>query len=128
LPFQTNWKDRRPPDKVAKEFHERKGNAIGTYDVRYSTTPTPSSACNRAGGTLLLTENMSSGNSVVIRNPKILGGTPVFRGTRVPLQFLFDWLEKGRTLEQFLEEYPTVSREIAVGALELAQQLLVAQA
>ncbi|PYU44062.1 MAG: DUF433 domain-containing protein [Acidobacteria bacterium] len=56
------------------------------------------------------------------------GGTPVFRGTRVPLQLLFDSLERGHTLEEFVEGYPTVSREMAVAALEEAQQLLSAQA
>jgi uncharacterized protein (DUF433 family) len=71
---------------------------------------------------------MSSTNSVVVKNPNILGGTPVFRGTRVPLQLLFDSLERGHTLEQFLEGYPTVSREMAVAALQEAQQLLSAKA
>jgi uncharacterized protein (DUF433 family) len=71
---------------------------------------------------------MSSANSVVVKNPNILGGTPVFRGTRVPLQLLFDSLERGHTLEQFLQGYPTVSREVAVAALQEAQQLLSAKA
>jgi uncharacterized protein (DUF433 family) len=71
---------------------------------------------------------MSSGDSVIVKNPNILSGTPVFRGTRVPLQLLFDSLERGHTLEDFVEGYPTVSREMAVAALEEAQQLLSAQA
>jgi uncharacterized protein (DUF433 family) len=71
---------------------------------------------------------MSSTDSVVVRNPSILSGTPVFRGTRVPLQLLFDSLERGHTLEQFLEGYPTVSREMAIAALQEAQQLLSAKA
>jgi uncharacterized protein (DUF433 family) len=66
--------------------------------------------------------------SVIVKNPKILGGTPVFRGTRVPLQLLFDSLERGHTLEEFLAGYPTVSRELAIAALEEAQQLLSAKA
>jgi len=70
---------------------------------------------------------MSSTDSVVVKNPNILSGTPVFRGTRVPLQLLFDSLERGHTLEQFLEGYPTVSREMAVAALQEAQQLLSAK-
>ncbi len=53
---------------------------------------------------------------VIIKNPDILGGTPVFRGTRVPIQTLFDYLEGGETLEDFLEGFPTVSRESAVAA------------
>jgi len=66
--------------------------------------------------------------SVIVKNPRILGGTPVFRGTRVPLQLLFDSLERGHTLEEFLAGYPTVSRELAIAALEEAQQLLSAKA
>ena len=71
---------------------------------------------------------MNTRESVVVRNAKILGGTPVFRGTRVPLQLLFDSLERGHTLEEFLEGYPTVSREMAIAALEEAQQLLASKA
>jgi uncharacterized protein (DUF433 family) len=67
---------------------------------------------------------MSSGASIIIKNPKILAGTAVFRGTRVPLELLFDSLERGHTLEEFLEGYPTVSRAMAVAALEEAQRLL----
>jgi uncharacterized protein (DUF433 family) len=64
---------------------------------------------------------------VITKNPDILGGTPVFRGTRVPLQTLFDYLEGGETLEDFLEGFPTVSRESAVAALEEAKHLLLAR-
>ena len=71
---------------------------------------------------------MNSRESVVVRNLNILGGTPVFRGTRVPLQLLFESLERGHSLEEFLEGYPTVSREMAIAALEEAQQLLAAKA
>jgi len=70
---------------------------------------------------------MSPRDSVIVKNPNILSGTPVFRGTRVPLQLLFDSLER-HTLEQFLEGYPTVSRDMAVAALEEAQELLSAKA
>jgi uncharacterized protein (DUF433 family) len=55
---------------------------------------------------------------VIVKNPQILGGTPVFRGTRVPVQTLFDYLEGGETLESFLQGFPTVSREAALAALE----------
>jgi uncharacterized protein (DUF433 family) len=71
---------------------------------------------------------MSSRDSVIIKDPEILSGTPVFRGTRVPLQALFDSLEGGETLEEFLEGFPGVSREMAVAALEEAQQLLSSKA
>lgn len=62
---------------------------------------------------------------VIVKNPDILGGTPVFRGTRVPIQALFDYLEGGETLEDFLEGFPTVSREAAISALEEAKELLL---
>jgi uncharacterized protein (DUF433 family) len=55
-------------------------------------------------------------------------GVPVFRGTRVPVQNLFDYLEGGDTLEDFLKGFPTVSRALALGALEEAKQLLLASA
>jgi uncharacterized protein (DUF433 family) len=64
---------------------------------------------------------------VITKNPDVLGGTPVFRGTRVPIQTLFDYLEGGETLENFLEGFPTVSREMAVAALEEAKHLLLAR-
>jgi uncharacterized protein (DUF433 family) len=64
---------------------------------------------------------------VIVKNPAILGGTPAFRGTRVPVQVLFDYLEGGETLEDFLAGFPTVSRESAVAALEEAKQLLFAR-
>ena len=57
-----------------------------------------------------------------------MNGIPVFRGTRVPVQTLFEYLEGGETLEDFLEGFPTVSRALAVGALEEARQLLLTRA
>ena len=64
---------------------------------------------------------------VLTRDPEIMHGTPVFRGTRVPVQILFDYLEGGDTLEDFLEGFPTVSHEIAIRALEEAKHLLLAR-
>jgi uncharacterized protein (DUF433 family) len=66
-------------------------------------------------------------NEVIIKDPDILGGTPVFRGTRVPFQTLLDYLEGGQTLHEFLEDFPTVTREAAVHALEHAKSLVVSQ-
>ena len=57
----------------------------------------------------------------------ILGGTPVFRGTRIPFQALLDYLEGGETLDDFIDDFPTVSREAAISALELAKSVLVGQ-
>jgi uncharacterized protein (DUF433 family) len=64
---------------------------------------------------------------VIVKNPDILCGSPVFRGTRVPIQALFDYLEDGETLEDSLQGFPTVSREAAVAALEEAKHLLLAR-
>ena len=66
-------------------------------------------------------------NNVITRDPEVLGGTPVFCGTRVPFQALLDYLEGGETLEDFLEGFPSVSREAAVAALEEAKHLLLAR-
>ena len=58
-------------------------------------------------------------------NPKKMSGTAVFRGTRVPIQNLFDCLEDGETLVQFLEQFPTVTREQVSGVLELSKERLL---
>jgi len=73
---------------------------------------------------------MASGSSkmVVTVDPEILGGTPVFAGTRVPVKNLFDYLEAGDSLEVFLDAFPSVTRKQAVAALEMAREALVADA
>ena len=63
---------------------------------------------------------------VVNIDPEILGGTPVFRGTRVPIESLFDHLESGISLDEFLADFPSVQRHQAVELLELAEELLTA--
>jgi len=65
--------------------------------------------------------------SSIIRDANILGGEPVFRGTRVPFKILIEYLEGGETLDQFLEQYPSVSRELAIAAIEEARSSLVSQ-
>jgi len=65
-------------------------------------------------------------DSVIVRNQNILGGEPVFRNTRVPFQALLDYVEHGKTLDEFLEDFPTVSRTEAIAALEEAKELVVA--
>jgi len=65
--------------------------------------------------------------SVIVKNPEILGGVPVFVGTRVPFQALLDYLEGGQTLDEFLGDFPTVTREAAIAALEEAKALVFAQ-
>ncbi len=59
--------------------------------------------------------------SVIVQDPEIHSGEPVFRGTRVPFQTLLDYLEGGETLDEFLEQYPGVTRENAIAALEGAK-------
>jgi len=61
-------------------------------------------------------------DQVVDRDPEIMSGTPVFVGTRVPLYNLFDYLEAGDSLDKFLTSFPSVTREQAVAALELAKE------
>jgi uncharacterized protein (DUF433 family) len=65
--------------------------------------------------------------NAIIKDENILGGEPVFRGTRVPFEILIDYLEGGDTLGQFLEQYPSVSRELAIAAIEEARSSLVSQ-
>ena len=65
---------------------------------------------------------------IIHSDPKILSGTPVFAGTRVPVQSLFDYLEGGETLDEFLHQFPSVSREQAVAAIELARDSVLAGA
>jgi len=67
-------------------------------------------------------------SQVVQSNPDILGGTPVFVGTRVPVQSLFDHLEGGDALDEFLHQFPSVKREQAIAALDLARDSLLAGA
>lgn len=71
---------------------------------------------------------MSSDPSVVSRSPEVLGGTPVFAGTRVPIKTMMDYLEAGDSLDEFLRDFPTVSRDQAVAALRLAREALIPDA
>lgn len=60
-------------------------------------------------------------------DPEKMSGTPVFTGTRVPIKHLFDYLEGGDTLEIFLDDFPTVTREQVLGVLELSRETLLSQ-
>ena len=71
---------------------------------------------------------MATLESVVHRDPEILGGTAVFVGTRVPVKNLLDYLAAGDSLDHFLDDFPSVSREQAVAVLEIARDLLTAGA
>lgn len=67
-------------------------------------------------------------NSIIRSDPKILSGAPVFVGTRVPVQSLFDYIEGGETLDEFLHQFPSVSRAQAIAAIELARDSVLAGA
>jgi uncharacterized protein (DUF433 family) len=71
---------------------------------------------------------MPTTTDVVHIDPEILGGTPVFVGTRVPVQSLFDYLAGGETLDEFLRQFPSVRREQAMAALEIARDELLTRA
>lgn len=61
---------------------------------------------------------------IIYADPDTLGGTPVFNGTRVPIQSLFDYLESGESLPSFLDNFPTVTKDQAVEILKIAEKLV----
>ena len=63
----------------------------------------------------------------ITRDPELMHGTPVFRGTRVPVQTMFDYIENGESLDEFLEGFPTISRALAVQVLEECKELRLAR-
>jgi uncharacterized protein (DUF433 family) len=71
---------------------------------------------------------MTTSTSVINIDPEVLGGTPVFMGTRVPVKSLFDYIEAGDSLDEFLQQFPSVKREQAIATLELACDTLVTHA
>lgn len=71
---------------------------------------------------------MSTQSLPILSNPDIMGGTPVFAGTRVPVQTFVEYLEAGDPLDEFLLDFPSVTRDQAVAVLELAKELLLARA
>jgi uncharacterized protein (DUF433 family) len=71
---------------------------------------------------------MLSISTIVHTDPEILGGTPVFIGTRVPVQSVFDYLEGGETIDEFLHQFPSVRREQAIAALEIACDAILSYA
>jgi uncharacterized protein (DUF433 family) len=77
---------------------------------------------------LVRVSDNGSVTQAITTDPEIMHGVPVFRGTRVPVQALFDYLEGGETVDEFLQGFPTVSRAQALEALEEARQLLLSRA
>ena len=70
----------------------------------------------------------SRGTRIIHADPEIMGGVPVFVGTRVPAQTLFDYLKGGETLDEFLHQFPSVKREQALAAIELARDSVLGSA
>ncbi|MCC7041960.1 MAG: DUF433 domain-containing protein [Burkholderiales bacterium] len=68
------------------------------------------------------------GRELIAVDPQIQGGTPVFAQTRVPVKNLFDYLEAGESLDQFLSDFPSVAREVAVAVLEQAREAVIPHA
>lgn len=60
-------------------------------------------------------------------DPETMGGTPVFTGTRVPIQSLFDYLESGETLDEFLDNFPSVNKDLAIKVLDMASKTLTSE-
>jgi|GEM_PF-670683 len=87
--------------------------------------PAESKLVMKATGPKVLRVNLR--DEVIVKDLDILGGTPVFRGACVPFQALLDYLEGGQTLDEFIDDFPTVTREAAISALELAKSVLVGQ-
>ena len=68
------------------------------------------------------------GETFIVVDPQIQGGVPIFAGTRVPVKNLFDYLEAGESLDQFLDDFPSVPREVAVAVLEQAREAVTPHA
>lgn len=73
-------------------------------------------------------DDLSRGPSAIAQSLEVQGGTPVFADTRVPVAILFDYLEEGESLETFLRQYPSVTRDQAVGVLEAAKVRITLEA
>lgn len=78
------------------------------------------------GRRLVLSHNRLMQDAIT-RDPEVMHGTPVFRGTRVPVQTLFDYIENGDSLDEFVDGFPTISRDLAVQVLEECKALRLAR-
>jgi uncharacterized protein (DUF433 family) len=83
----------------------------------------PLGFCNFGADKILPTMNYGAINI----DPETMGGTPVFTGTRVPIQALFDYIETGETLDEFLENFPSVKKEYALQVLKMARKTLTTE-
>jgi uncharacterized protein (DUF433 family) len=121
-PPSRTYARRQPPSSID-------GDPLWFRDAvftRSTCAPSPIPSDDAAALRSYLSDNENVMNAIT-RDPETMHGVPVFRGTRVPVQTLFDYLEGGDTLEQFLEGFPTVPRELALEALQEAKQLLLAR-
>ena|SRR5687768_752058 len=101
----------------------------GCFDSEFATCGSETTGLSQGGYTQRKVQMaMSNETPVVHIDPEILGGTPAFVGTRVPVKSLYDHLEAGDSLDEFLESFPSVTREQAVAALELARTMTEAHA
>ena len=100
-------------------------NEKGLLDRASATRPCKSKLGLRAADPKVRSVNLAG--EVIVKDPDILGGAPAFRGTRVPFQALLDYLEGGQNLDEFIDDFPTVTREAAISALELANSVLSGQ-
>lgn len=75
----------------------------------------------------MIETTVASTETIITRDPDVLGGTPVFSGTRVPFSTFLEYLEAGQTLDEFLDDFPSVTRDAAVRALEYVKSLVVHQ-
>ncbi|MGV2826579.1 DUF433 domain-containing protein [Myxosarcina sp. GI1(2024)] len=71
---------------------------------------------------------MTTKSNVIVSDPELMGGTPVFRGTRVPIKNLIDYLEAGDSLDTFIAHFPSVTKHDAISILELAKEMLMSYA
>jgi uncharacterized protein (DUF433 family) len=96
------------------------GGARSSLATGYLRAAPPGQSISQRTATIYCVtfNDASMKTSVIIRDPEILSGIPVFEGTRVPAKNLIDYLEHGRSLEEFLEDFPTVRREQAIAALQ----------
>ena len=68
---------------------------------------------------------MNAQSNIIVSEPELMGGTPVFKGTRVPIKNLIDYLEAGDSLDTFLDHFPSVTKQDAISVLELAKEMLI---
>jgi uncharacterized protein (DUF433 family) len=126
----TRW--HRQPRRSARPVQRLKGDNSDPRRCPPFCPPCPLlEGCDKLTLTLTATKGaseMKETEPVIHSDPEIMGGTPVFVGTRVPLATLLDYLEAGQPLSEFLEDFPTVTREQAVAALEQAKEALLTRA